>query len=126
MSYDAVCMGVPLLTLAERAPLGRIGAGIMNNLGLGEWVAADEAGYVDKAVGFGGDLKGLAELRRGMAERVAGAAWRDEARYARDVERAYREMWRRWCAGEAVRALTIAPEMSCGGGIQRGASDDRN
>ena len=109
MSYDAVCMGVPLLTLAGRPPLGRIGAGIVNNLGLGEWVARSEEEYVEKAVGFGADLKGLVELRKWMRERVAGSAWRDEAGYARDVERAYREMWRRWCAGEAAAAFDVAP-----------------
>lgn len=108
MSYDAVCMGVPLLTLAARPPLGRIGAGIMSNLGLGQWVAADEASYLGKAVAFARNMAGLAEVRSGMRERIAASAWRDEAGYARDVEKAYREMWRRWCAGEAAGPFDVA------------------
>jgi hypothetical protein len=34
----------------------------------------------------------------------------DEAGYVRKVEAAYREMWRRWCAGEAVDASDVEPE----------------
>jgi predicted O-linked N-acetylglucosamine transferase (SPINDLY family) len=110
MSYDSLWMGVPLLTLASRPPLGRIGASIMSNLGLGEWVAGDEETYLSKAVSFSRNGAALAGLRRGMRERIAASPLRDEASFARAVERAYREMWRRWCAGEIVGPLDVAPE----------------
>jgi hypothetical protein len=31
----------------------------------------------------------------------------DEAGFAASLERAYRAMWRRWCAGQSPEALSI-------------------
>ena len=49
MLVDALWMGVPVLTLAARPPLGRIGTTFMTNIGLPQWVAHDEQEYIEKA-----------------------------------------------------------------------------
>lgn len=111
MIFDSIWMGLPLLTLAARPPLGRIGTGIMSNLGLGQWVAVDEEAYLAKAVAFSRDGKALAKLRRAMRKRIAASPLRDEAGFAHAVERAYREMWRRWCTNAQATPFDVTSNL---------------
>lgn len=101
MLIDALWMGVPALTLASRPPVGRIGASMMINLGLPEWVAESEDEYISKACAFSANPQALAGLRLGMRERMRNSPLMDGAGFARAVEAAYREMWKRWCQSGA-------------------------
>lgn len=112
MLVDALWMGVPALTWAARPPLGRIGTTFVSNIGLADWVAHSEAEYIDKAVAFAGDVSMRTALRAGMRRRMLDSPLMDGRGFARGVEAAYREMWRRFCAGEPVRALTVGPDGS--------------
>ena len=107
MLLDALWMGVPVLTLASRPPLGRIGTSFVNNIGLPQWAAYSEQEYIDKACAFGSDAAMLTELRAGMRQRMLNSPVMDGKGFARGVEAAYRVMWQRYCAGEAPSALTI-------------------
>ena len=98
MIFDALWMGVPALTLASRPPVGRIGASVMTNIGLSDWVAKDEYEYVDKAESFAKNVEELVRLRAGMRERMKASPLMDEAGFARDVESAFKDMWHRWCS----------------------------
>ncbi|EXJ10786.1 TPR domain protein, putative component of TonB system [Imhoffiella purpurea] len=97
---ETLYMGVPFITLAERPSVGRIGSLMLEGAGHGEWIAGSEAEYVAKAVALAGDLASLSEIRAGLRGELESGPWRDEAGFARRVERAYREMWRCWCDGE--------------------------
>ena len=97
MLFDAVWMGVPTITLASRPPVGRIGTSLMSNLDLADWVAKDSGEYIDKAVAFSSDIVGLAELRKGMRERMSTSKLMDEEGFAGSVESAYRKIWQEWC-----------------------------
>jgi predicted O-linked N-acetylglucosamine transferase (SPINDLY family) len=96
MLFDAAWMGVPIVTLASDRPVGRIGASLMMNLGLPDWVATDEQEYEDKAVRFAQNIPALASLRSDMRTRMQSSPVMDEKSFARDVESAYQEMWRTW------------------------------
>jgi predicted O-linked N-acetylglucosamine transferase (SPINDLY family) len=47
------------------------------------------------------DLPALERVRLGMREQVAQSALTDATGFARDVEEAYRAMWRDWCGHNA-------------------------
>jgi len=96
MLMDALWMGVPALTLASRPPVGRLGTGMMMNLGLPEWVAQSEGEYIDKACQFAGDSQRLKELRTGMRERMQNSPLMDGPGFARNFEAAYRAMFEHW------------------------------
>jgi len=96
-SMDAMWMGVPVVTLVGPTVVGRAGWSQLSNLGLTELAAHDEAAFVRIATALAGDLPRLRALRASLRERMRGSPLLDATRFARDMEAAYREMWRRWC-----------------------------
>lgn len=94
---DCLWMGAPLVTLAGERHAARVGASLMTAIGLPELVAATPDRYAEIAAELAGDLSRLMRLRMGMRERVRTSALCDEGRFMRNLETAYRLMWRRWC-----------------------------
>ena len=97
-TFDALWMGVPVLTLTGERPASRSAASILGALGLEEWIADSAAAYVARALHHAGDAQGLAALRGELRERLQASPLMDEVAFARDVEAAYRRLWRDWCA----------------------------
>jgi predicted O-linked N-acetylglucosamine transferase (SPINDLY family) len=97
---DALWMGVPVVSLAGRMAVGRGGLSILSNVGLADLVADDCPQYVRIAAALARDLPRLARLRAALRGRMQGSPLMDAPRFARNVEAAYRTIWRRWC-GEA-------------------------
>jgi predicted O-linked N-acetylglucosamine transferase (SPINDLY family) len=93
-TFEALWLGAPVVSLAARPPVGRFGQSILGAVGLNNWVAADVAGYVAKAVAAASDIPALAALRAGLRERMERSPLRDAAGLARKVEEAYRVLWR--------------------------------
>ena len=97
-SLDALWMGVPVVSLAGAMPVSRAGLSILTNVGLTELVAHTEDQYVSRAVELAGDLPRLVELRATLRPRMEASPLMDAPGFARNIESAYRTMWRRWCA----------------------------
>jgi protein O-GlcNAc transferase len=98
-AMDALSMGVPVITRPGEAAVGRAGVSILTNLGLPELIADSDGQYLQIAEQLAGDIPRLAELRKGLRQRMASSVLTDAAGFARDVEGAYRQMWGKWCAG---------------------------
>lgn len=94
-------MGVPVVTMKGRAMASRGGASLLCAAGMPELVADNESQYLDIAEHLARDLKRLALLRQDLRQRVAQSPLMDAARFTRNLEFAYRDIWRRWCAGAA-------------------------
>ena len=99
-SCDTLWMGVPIVTVPGFRSVSRSASSVVSNVGLTEWIASSPADYVRRAVRFAGARELLAELRSSLRQRMAASPLMDEERFVRDLEQAYREMWRRWCAGD--------------------------
>jgi len=102
---DALWMGVPVITAPGRRPASRSAASILANVGLADCIAPDAAGYVDLAIRFARERGRIAELRRTLRARMRASPLMDEARFARDMEAAYRRMWLDWCEGRRAAPL---------------------
>ncbi|RKP44116.1 tetratricopeptide repeat protein [Trinickia fusca] len=100
-SLDALWMGVPVVTRVGPTVVGRGGLSQLANLGLTDLVAHTDDDFVRLAVELAGDLPRLAALRAGLRARMQASPLMDGARFARNIEHAYREMWRAWC-GQGV------------------------
>lgn len=95
---EAAWMGVPTITLAGSTHAGRVGVSLLSQLGLNELIAEAPQDYVRIAVEFASDLERLAALRAGLRERMAGSTLCDGSAFARQIESAYRDMWKAYCA----------------------------
>jgi len=97
-TFEALWMGVPLITLAGRRFAARCGVTHLTQVGLEELIAATPADYKRIAATLAGDAVRLAAIRSSLRERVMSSRLADPRSYAREVEAAYRTMWREWCA----------------------------
>jgi predicted O-linked N-acetylglucosamine transferase (SPINDLY family) len=98
---EAMWMGVPVITLAGTDHRSRVGVSLMSNVGLPELIAQTPEQYVQIAADLANDLPRLAELRRTLRSRMQASPLMDAPRFARNVEAAYRQMWRTWCETQA-------------------------
>ena len=89
-------MGVPLLTLEGSRHGARFGCSLLQNLGLGELVAADGAEYIEKACALAADRELVAELHRVLPTLFQQSPLMDFQGYVHDVEAAYEKIWRKW------------------------------
>ncbi len=101
-SMDTLWMGVPVVTLVGPTVVGRAGLSQLSNLGLTELAASTPEEFTRIAVGLASDLPRLTELRGSLRGRMKHSPLMDAAGFTRDVEEAYRTMWRRWCAHRNV------------------------
>jgi predicted O-linked N-acetylglucosamine transferase (SPINDLY family) len=99
-SLDSLWMGVPVLTLVGKTVVGRAGWSQLCNLGLEELAAKTPEEFVELAARLAGDLPRLQELRSTLRQRMQQSPLMDGKRFARNMEQAYRQMWRRWCQAE--------------------------
>jgi predicted O-linked N-acetylglucosamine transferase (SPINDLY family) len=97
-SLDSFWMGVPVVTLVGETVVGRAGLSQLTNLGLPELIAYAPAQFVEIATQLARDLGRLSDLRSTLRERMQASPLMNAPLFARNVEAAYREMWRRWCA----------------------------
>ena len=95
-SCDALWMGVPVVTLAGERFCARMGLSVLENVGLPELVAHAVPDYVRIAVALARDPPRIAALRASLRARMAASPLCDGARVARELEHAYRAMWRTW------------------------------
>ena len=95
-SLDAFTMGVPTVTLIGRTVVGREGWSQLRNLGLGELAATTAEQFVEIAISLANDPPRLRRLRETLRPRMIASPLMDADRFARNIEQAFREMWRAW------------------------------
>lgn len=103
---EALWMGVPTLTLSTPGMLGRQGAGLLENVGLSDWVCQDAESYVARAIAWAApdaaqqpaQRQALDNLRSKLRPLAQASPLFDAPRFARDLADAWRGMWRRRCA----------------------------
>ncbi len=92
-------MGVPVIALAGNCHVSRVGVSLLSNLGLEELVGQDIEQYVQIAAALARDQNRLVNLRSGLRHRMEQSSLMNGPQFARDVETAYRQIWRAWCIG---------------------------
>jgi protein O-GlcNAc transferase len=97
---ESLWMGVPVLSLCGKRPAARNSAAMLIRVGLADWAVQTPDQYVAMARRFDNDLDQLAALRSQLRDRMQ-ATMCDAPRFTRQLEEAFRTMWRRWCAKAA-------------------------
>jgi predicted O-linked N-acetylglucosamine transferase (SPINDLY family) len=95
---EALWMGVPVITLAGRTHAGRVGVSLLSALGLENLIAPTTDEYLALAVALAQDTARLTALRSILRDRMAQSSLCNGQKFASEVERVYRSIWRDWCA----------------------------
>jgi len=94
---EALWQGVPVVTLAGDLHMSRVGASLLAAAGLHELIAETPDDYVAVVTRLAADRDRLAYLRATLRDRLRSTPLLDGAAFTRNLEAAYRDLWRRWC-----------------------------
>lgn len=100
-TIEALLMGVPVVALAGDRHAARVGASILNAIGMPEFVADSEAAYVDAARSLAADRQRLSSLRASLRPTLLSSALCDAPAHTRRLEHVIRHAWRAHCAAPA-------------------------
>jgi predicted O-linked N-acetylglucosamine transferase (SPINDLY family) len=103
-TMDTLWMGVPLVAMDGRLAVQRATSGILRLVGLPDTVADSPAKYVQAAVFLAGIVGRIPEMRRNIRKAAQASPLMDETGFTRELEAAYRDMWRGWCRKRAAPA----------------------
>jgi predicted O-linked N-acetylglucosamine transferase (SPINDLY family) len=92
-TFDSLWMGVPVVTAVGSTSVSRSAASILGALGLQRWIAPCVEDYLRVAMECASDRASIRRLRASLRQAMQESALTDEARFAADMESAYRAMW---------------------------------
>jgi predicted O-linked N-acetylglucosamine transferase (SPINDLY family) len=95
---QSLWMGIAVVSLIGETSVSRAGYALLKAINLEALAGRDEEEYRQIAIDLASDLSRLSALRSSLRARMEGSVLRDEAGFTRDLEGAYRAMWRAWCA----------------------------
>lgn len=93
---DALWMGLPVITLAGKTAVARMGCSVLSNVGLPQFIASSTEDYVSLAVKLAANPELRRELRQTLRQRMKDSPLMDAPRLAREIETAYRTAWKEW------------------------------
>lgn len=96
ITCECLWMGVPVVTLAGDRHACRIGAGLLHQAGLDEWIAHSVEEYVEVASRLASDTSALEHWRSALRKRVAQSTLLDTQTRTREIEQIYREAFDGW------------------------------
>lgn len=91
-------MGVPVVAFKGKTHSARVGASLLNAVGLGDLVGDDVPGYIDIAVRFASERERMAAMRPVLRAQMAASPLCNEKQFMKGFESAVRSLWREWCA----------------------------
>jgi len=104
-SFQALSMGVPVVTWPWERMAGRWTAAMLHALDLGELIAGSRDDYIGAAISVAANAASRRRRRPEIRTRLAGAQLCDGAAWTKHIGRLYRAVWRRHCAATATCLL---------------------
>ena len=120
-ALHALWMGVPIVCLEGRTVVERLASRVLRVAALDDWVARSIDEYVRIALRLAGNPVALAHARHGLRDLLSATPLLDHRGVTRDLEAAYRSMWRTWCARVGSNADCSAAEPGFGQRLAVGA-----
>lgn len=108
-TLDSLLMGVPVITLAGYHHASRVGASILSQVGMGEFIARSDDEYVSTAVALARAPERISELHGRLRERLLASPLCDGPGFTRKYELALQGMWLGWCRRQGT---VLTPEQS--------------
>ena len=89
---EALAAGLPVVCLAGSSHVARVGASLLNAMGLSDLVAEQREDYIAIAVKLTADQERLRQLRISLGERMKTSVLGDAEGFTRKLEGCYRQM----------------------------------
>jgi len=97
---EALFMGVPVVTLAGRSHVSRVGASLLQAAGLAGLVCNSMEEYKATILELAADIPRLVSMRQRLRQQLLNSPLCDNRGAAAGVEQLYRQIWRHWCRTE--------------------------
>jgi predicted O-linked N-acetylglucosamine transferase (SPINDLY family) len=105
---DALWAGLPVLTMQGRHFASRVSSSLLLAMNLPELITQSPTEYLARAQHLATHAGKLTAIRNKISESRMASALFDTKQFTSDLERGYREMWRRHVMGLRPGAITIA------------------
>jgi predicted O-linked N-acetylglucosamine transferase (SPINDLY family) len=106
---DALWAGLPVLTCSGETYVGRMAGALLTAAELPQLITTSLEDYERLALRLATEPGLLAGLRQGLIWNRSAVPLFDIARFTRDLEAAYRQMWETWRTGRPPAAFTVSP-----------------
>ena len=104
---NALWAGVPVITLQGGHFPSRMSSSLLTSIGLPELITHTAAEYESLAVRLACDAHELETIRQKLATNRLEKPLFDTPRFVRNLEKAYKEMWKIFLAGEQPRRIDV-------------------
>jgi predicted O-linked N-acetylglucosamine transferase (SPINDLY family) len=95
---EALWMGVPVVTLAGRTHVSRVGLSLLTAISSTELASDDGEQYITRAIDLAADLPSLTDIRADLRAWMKESDLTNGPKAAENFEHALRKMWLRWCS----------------------------
>ena len=99
-TYEALYMGVPVITLAGKSHQNRVGCSILSSLNLPNLVANSYSEYIDIATSLSLDIPQLQSYRRDLRDQLLSSPLTDSNLFTSKFEGLLRNTWETFCDAE--------------------------
>jgi protein O-GlcNAc transferase len=106
-SSDSLWAGVPVITLQGTHFASRVSSSILRAIGLPELITKSLEEYETIAVKLAREPEELQAIREKIAMNRSKAPLFDTPRFVKNLEKAYKEMWKIFAAGEEPRHIEV-------------------
>jgi predicted O-linked N-acetylglucosamine transferase (SPINDLY family) len=92
MTCESLWMGVPVVTLAGKSHVSRVGVSLLSNVGSPELIAKSRDEYVAIATALANDRSRLASMRQSLRAKMPASPLLDAKQFTREIESAFVQM----------------------------------
>ncbi len=94
---EALWMGVPVVSHYGRTHVSRVGLSLLTSVGLEELASASHDDFVARTVALAQAPERIRTMHATLRDRFLASPVCDMRGFVRNLEEAYRHMWRAWC-----------------------------
>jgi predicted O-linked N-acetylglucosamine transferase (SPINDLY family) len=110
-SFDALWMGVPLVTLEGEMFSSRMGTGLLTTIGRPEWISQTAEQYIEIAAELATDAVQLNDIRMTVRDSIERSPAMDEQLFAREFGEGLHHMWQAWVQSGQAPLLAAPVEL---------------
>jgi predicted O-linked N-acetylglucosamine transferase (SPINDLY family) len=107
-TFDALWMGVPVVTLVGQVFRERLSGTILASGGFVQELCENVDDYVARAVELASNLPALAKRRDGQRQQMQASSLMDEGAFCAKFGRAIRLIWEHWCSQQSFGGIAVS------------------